>query len=52
MFYDLMYQLGGEFLVRLSELFVGPLFAFVCTMSELLDGSWTVLATMLEKVLS
>ena len=52
MFYDLMFSLGGDFLVRLADSIMGPLFGFVCTMETNVGGVWGPLATFFEQILS
>lgn len=52
MFYDLMFSLGGDFLVRLADSIMGPLFDFICTMETSVGGVWTPLAMFFEQILS
>lgn len=54
MFFDLMYEIGGDALVRLSDAIVGPIFEWVADVAASFGnvGFWEILATMLEAILS
>lgn len=54
MFFDLMFELGGDALVRLADAFIGPIFQWVCGTANAFGntGFWEIFATMLETILS
>lgn len=54
MFFDLMYLLGGDALVQLSDAIVGPIFGWVCSLANSFGnvGFWEIIAQMMEAILS
>lgn len=52
MLFDIAYSLGGAAMVELFDAVIGPVFETACDMATSFGGAWSIIATVLEMILS